>query len=223
MGEVFVTALRSVSLKVRPGEFIAIVGPSGSGKSTLLNLLGTLDTPSEGRIFIDGVDTSRLGEDDLAALRNTKIGFIFQSYNLINRTSVMKNVAIPAVVQGLSKEVREKRATELLKMVGLGDKIHRRPTALSGGEQQRVAVARALVNEPTFMLADEPTGNLDSKTGRSIVELLQRMNRNLGTTTIVVTHNLELANVTDRVIHLKDGVVSRDLPTTRTASKQKTQ
>jgi|TARA_B100000315_G_scaffold254848_1_gene296779 putative ABC transport system ATP-binding protein len=223
MGEVFVTALRSVSLKVRQGEFIAIVGPSGSGKSTLLNLLGTLDTPSEGRIFIDGVDTSRLGEDDLAALRNTKIGFIFQSYNLINRTSVMKNVAIPAVVQGLSKEVREKRATELLKMVGLGDKINRRPTALSGGEQQRVAVARALVNEPTFMLADEPTGNLDSKTGRSIVELLQRMNRNLGTTTIVVTHNLELANVTDRVIHLKDGVVSQDLPTTRTASKQKTQ
>lgn len=219
MGEVFVPALRSVSLKVRQGEFIAIVGPSGSGKSTLLNLLGTLDTPSEGRILIDGVDTSRLREDDLAALRNTKIGFIFQSYNLINRTSVMKNVAIPAVVKGLSKEVREKRATELLKMVGLGDKIHRRPTALSGGEQQRVAIARALVNEPAFMLADEPTGNLDSKTGQSIIELLQRMNRDIGTTTVVVTHNLELADVTDRVIHLKDGVVSRDIPTTRTTSR----
>ena len=216
MGEVFVPALSSVSLKIRRGEFVAIVGPSGSGKSTLLNLLGTLDRPTEGRILIDGADTSKLREDDLAALRNTKIGFIFQSYNLITRTTVLKNVALPAVVRGLSKEVREKRAIELLNLVGQGDKLHRRPTALSGGEQQRVAIARALVNEPAFMLADEPTGNLDSKTGQSIIELLQRMNRDYGTTTIVVTHNLELADATDRVIHLKDGTVSRDIPSTST-------
>ena len=162
MGLVKVHALRGVNLKIRHGEAVSIVGPSGSGKSTLLNMLGALDTPTSGKILIDGKDITRLGERALARFRNRKIGFIFQSYNLIDRSKVTKNVELPAIVAGMPKKTRDERVHELLDLVGLGDKADRKPNALSGGEQQRVAIARALINDPAFILADEPTGNLDS-------------------------------------------------------------
>jgi len=210
MGLVKVPALRGVNLKVRHGEMISVVGPSGSGKSTLLNLLGALDTPTTGRILVDGADITRLRERALARFRNRKIGFIFQSYNLIDRSKVTKNVELPAIVAGMPKDIRNRRVHELLELVGLGDKADRRPNALSGGEQQRVAIARALINDPAFILADEPTGNLDSKTGKEIQNLLIRVNQEKNATIVVVTHNVELAERTGRILHLRDGVVEKE-------------
>lgn len=210
MGLITVHALRGVNLKIRHGEMISVVGPSGSGKSTLLNLLGALDTPTSGKILVDDVDISRMGERALARFRNRKIGFIFQSYNLIDRSKVTKNVELPAIVADMPKKLRDRRVHELLDLVGLGDKANRRPNALSGGEQQRVAIARALINDPAFILADEPTGNLDSKTGEEIQNLLIRVNQEKKATIVVVTHNLELAERTGRILHLRDGVVEKE-------------
>jgi putative ABC transport system ATP-binding protein len=210
MGLVTVYALRGVNLRMRHGEIVSVVGPSGSGKSTLLNMLGALDTPTSGKILIDGVDISRMGERALARFRNRKIGFIFQSYNLIDRSKVTKNVELPAIVSGMPKKLRNQRVHELLDLVGLGDKSNRRPNALSGGEQQRVAIARALINDPAFILADEPTGNLDSKTGEEIQNLLLRVNEERKATILIVTHNLELAEKTGRILHLRDGVVEKE-------------
>jgi putative ABC transport system ATP-binding protein len=210
MGLVTVYALRGVNLRMRHGEIVSVVGPSGSGKSTLLNMLGALDTPTSGKILIDGVDISRMGERALARFRNRKIGFIFQSYNLIDRSKVAKNVELPAIVAGMPKKLRNQRVHELLDLVGLGDKSNRRPNALSGGEQQRVAIARALINDPAFILADEPTGNLDSKTGEEIQNLLLRVNEERKATILIVTHNLELAEKTGRILHLRDGVVEKE-------------
>jgi putative ABC transport system ATP-binding protein len=210
MGLITVHALRGVNLKIRHGEMISVVGPSGSGKSTLLNMLGALDTPTSGKILIDGFDISRMGERALARFRNRKIGFIFQSYNLIDRSKVTKNVELPAIVADMPKKLRDRRVHELLDLVGLGDKANRRPNALSGGEQQRVAIARALINDPAFILADEPTGNLDSKTGAEIQNLLLRVNDEKKATIVIVTHNLELAERTGRILHLRDGVVEKE-------------
>jgi putative ABC transport system ATP-binding protein len=210
MGLITVHALRGVNLKIRHGEMISVVGPSGSGKSTLLNMLGALDTPTSGKILIDAFDIGRMGERALARFRNRKIGFIFQSYNLIDRSKVTKNVELPAIVADMPKKLRDRRVHELLDLVGLGDKANRRPNALSGGEQQRVAIARALINDPAFILADEPTGNLDSKTGEEIQNLLIRVNQEKNATIVVVTHNLELAERTGRILHLRDGVVEKE-------------
>jgi putative ABC transport system ATP-binding protein len=210
MGLITVHALRGVNLRMRHGEMVSVVGPSGSGKSTLLNILGALDTPTSGRILVDGVDISRMGERALARFRNRKVGFIFQSYNLIDRSKVSKNVELPAIVAGMPKKMRNRRVHELLDLVGLGDKSNRRPNALSGGEQQRVAIARALINDPAFILADEPTGNLDSRTGQEIENLLLRVNKERNATIVIVTHNLELAEGTGRIIHLRDGVVEKE-------------
>ncbi|WP_455143740.1 ABC transporter ATP-binding protein [Candidatus Hodarchaeum mangrovi] len=201
--EVF--ALRNVNLQIRKGDFIAIMGPSGSGKSTLLNCLGALDRASSGEIYIDGIEISSLDDEGLAWLRNRKIGFIFQAYNLINRSTVGENVEVPSLVTPLSPEERKMKARKLLHTLGIGDKYDRRPKTLSGGEQQRVAIARALMNDPTILLADEPTGNLDSRSGLVIMDLLQNLNRDLGVTIIVVTHDPEIANMSHRIYYLKDG------------------
>jgi putative ABC transport system ATP-binding protein len=207
LGNIQVEAVRGVNLSIRKGEFVSIVGPSGSGKSTLLNMIGALDKPTSGHIFIDGVEISKLSEGKIAELRNRKIGFIFQSHNLIARTSVMKNVELPSIVMGVSRRERRRRARNLLKMVGLGDKMSRKPIELSGGEQQRVAIARALINNPALVLGDEPTGNLDSKTGAAIINLMQEINKDYAVTFILTTHNPEVANATERIIHLRDGQI----------------
>jgi putative ABC transport system ATP-binding protein len=209
MGKVRVAALRGVDLKVKRGEYVSIVGPSGCGKSTLLNLLGALDKPTSGKIIIDGVDITSLGERGLAKFRNRKVGFIFQSYNLINRTTALKNVELPAIMLGMPEKKRRRKALELLELVGLGGMADRKPSELSGGEQQRVAIARALMNDPSIILADEPTGNLDSKTGSEIDGLMHRINREREATIVMVTHNMDLADDTDRIIHLRDGVVEK--------------
>jgi len=208
LGSVNFPALNGVDLEVDEGEFTSIVGPSGSGKSTLLNMLGALDRPTSGHVFIEGSDLFRRNENELAKFRNRKLGFIFQAHNLLMRTPVLANVALPAVIAGESRAKRTRRARELLESMGLGDKVARKPTELSGGEQQRVAVARALMNEPLIVLGDEPTGNLDSKTGAEIVALMKRINEERGTVFILVTHNPEVANETERVIHLRDGRIS---------------
>jgi len=210
VGNIVVHALRGMSFKVRKGEFVAIMGPSGSGKSTTLNLIGALDRPTSGKVLIDGVDISKLNDDELAYLRNKKIGFIFQSYNLINRTTVLRNVELPAIVSGMSKKERVEKAKKLLKAVGLESEIYRSPKYLSGGQQQRVAIARALMNDPTIILADEPTGNLDSKTGAEVMRYLRKMNEEFGTTLIVVTHDREVAEYAERIIHIKDGKVLKE-------------
>jgi len=210
LGTIDYPALRGVSLKVRRGEFISIVGPSGSGKTTLMNLLGALDRPTAGRVFIDATDIFTLNDRELAAFRNRKIGFIFQFHNLIMRTTVERNIELPLMLMGMKKEERLKRVTEILTAVGLADKIRVKPNLLSGGQQQRVAVARALVTQPTIILGDEPTGSLDSKTGAEVVALMKKMCKDLGTTFIVVTHNPEVANETDRIVHIRDGRVVKD-------------
>ena len=210
VGHLEFPALRGINLKVKKGEFISIVGPSGSGKSTLLNMLGALDRPTSGYVFIDGINIFSLNDNQLAEFRNSKIGFVFQAYNLIPRATVIKNVELPMIVKGIPKAERFKRAYELLKRVGLEDKIYRKPLELSGGEQQRVAIARALVNQPSIVLADEPTGNIDSKAGYEIVNLLKEINSEFGTTFIIVTHNPEVANATERIIHIRDGKIYKE-------------
>lgn len=202
--------LKNINFEVSRGEFVSIVGPSGSGKSTLLNILGTLDRPTEGDIFIDGEDVFSLDDHDLAYLRNNAIGFIFQSYNLINRASVLKNIEIPCIIAGISKSERLERASKIMGLLGIEDKGNFKPFNLSGGQQQRVAIARALMNNPSIILADEPTGNLDTKTGNEVFNLLKMLSNKYDRTIVMVTHNPELAEKTDRIIHLKDGEIERE-------------
>lgn len=202
--------LKNINFEVSRGEFVSIVGPSGSGKSTLLNILGTLDRPTEGDIFIDGEDVFSLDDHDLAYLRNNAIGFIFQSYNLINRASVLKNIEIPCIIAGLGKSERLERASKIMGLLGIEDKGSYKPFNLSGGQQQRVAIARALMNNPSIILADEPTGNLDTKTGNEVFNLLKMLSNKYDRTIVMVTHNPELAEKTDRIIHLKDGEIERE-------------
>jgi putative ABC transport system ATP-binding protein len=206
-----VIALRDVTFKVNKGEFLAIVGPSGSGKSTLLNMIGALDRPTSGRVFIGGVDTFSLSDSEIATIRNKMIGFVFQSYNLINRTTVQKNVELPGIIKGMSGSNRIRRAKKLLEMLGIGDKANYRPSNLSGGQQQRVAIARALMNNPTIILADEPTGNLDTKTGNEVFDLLRILSQKYRRTIIMVTHNPALAEAADRAIYIMDGRVEREV------------
>jgi putative ABC transport system ATP-binding protein len=205
MGEVEVQALRGVSFQIERGETIAIMGPSGSGKSTLMNILGCLDRPTEGEYFLDGENVAHMKEDQLANIRNRKVGFIFQSFNLLARTSALANVELPLRYSGITNGERLKRALEALELVGLGDRLHHHPNELSGGQQQRDAIARALVNQPSIVMADEPTGNLDSKTGDEIMDLLLELNRARGVTLILVTHDPDIAARTGRVVHILDG------------------
>ncbi len=206
MGEVEVHALRGVDVNIERGEVISIMGPSGSGKSTLMNILGALDRPTSGSYCLNGEQVSTLKDDQLAAIRNREVGFVFQSFNLLGRQSALTNVELPMRYAGVS-EGKRKRAVEALEAVGLGDRIRHRPNELSGGQQQRVAIARALVNNPAIILADEPTGNLDTKSGDEIMKILLDLNREFGTTLIFVTHDPEIAEQTQRVIHLRDGLV----------------
>jgi len=200
-------ALNGVSMKIEEGEFISIVGPSGSGKTTLLSVIGTLDKPTSGRILIGGRDITGMDDNELSIIRNVHIGFIFQSYNLINRLSAIENVALPLVVRGVGSGERERLALKALSNVGLESKAHSKPSQMSGGEQQRVAIARALVTNPTIILADEPTGNLDSKNADNIMRLLTDINKTMNKTIIMVTHNIDLAKMTKKIIRLKDGVI----------------
>ncbi len=205
MGKIEVPALRDVSLEIEEGEFLAIVGPSGSGKSTLLNMLGCLDKPTSGAVFIGGVNTASLSENELAEIRREKIGFIFQQFNLIHSLTALENVALPMFFAGVNSDARIKRAAELLAKVGLEKRMHHKPSELSGGQQQRVAIARALSNNPAVIIGDEPTGNVDSETGDAIMGILEGLNRNEGRTIIVVTHDTEIAAHAPRVIRMKDG------------------
>ncbi len=205
MGDNEVHALRGVSLTVRRGEIVAIMGPSGSGKSTLMNILGCLDQPTYGLYVLDGQDVSTMSDDALAAARNKMVGFVFQSFNLLARTSALDNVLLPLVYAGATLRQRKKRSREVLESVGLGDRLHHTPNELSGGQQQRVAIARALVNQPAIILADEPTGNLDSTSGKEIMEILQRLNHDSGITVILVTHDPNVTRYAQRVIQLFDG------------------
>jgi putative ABC transport system ATP-binding protein len=207
MGEVEVHALRGLSLTIQQGEGIAVMGPSGSGKSTLMNILGCLDRPSSGEYFLDGVDVAQMNDDQLAQVRNRKVGFIFQSFNLLPRASALTNVELPMRYSGISARERRQRAKDALAAVGLGDRMSHRPAELSGGQQQRVAIARALVNNPAIVMADEPTGNLDSRSGSEIMDLLQRMNQERSVTLILVTHDPSIADRMQRAIHIRDGQV----------------
>lgn len=207
LGKTEVHALRGVDLKASPGEFVAVMGVSGSGKSTLLHLLGALDRPTEGSIKIDGVDLSTLKDSQLADIRSKKIGFVFQFFNLLTRLTALRNVQLPLEIAGAPGKEAQKRALEMLKLVGLEDRASHRPTELSGGEQQRVAVARALINNPKILLADEPTGNLDTKTGLEILQLLKQINKEKSKTLIIVSHDLRVAELADRTVNLRDGVV----------------
>jgi putative ABC transport system ATP-binding protein len=209
MGDIEVHALRGISLRIYEGEFVAIMGPSGSGKSTLMNMLGALDQPTSGDYFLDGLDVSRASDRDLASIRNRKIGFVFQSFNLLKRTSALRQVELPLIYAPAAGN-RRKKAIAALEAVGLGPRIHHLPSELSGGQQQRVAIARALVTEPAIILADEPTGNLDSKSGTEVLKIFQQMNREKGMTTIFVTHDAFIARHTDRVIMLRDGRIVAD-------------
>jgi putative ABC transport system ATP-binding protein len=210
MGDVEVKALRGANLDILPGEMVAIMGPSGSGKSTLMNIIGCLDVPSTGIYRLDGVDVSRLNDDRLAEIRSKKIGFVFQSFNLLARTSALANVELPLIYAGVSGRERRRRAVEVLEMVGLGNRLDHKPNELSGGQQQRVAIARSLINRPKLILADEPTGNLDTKTSDEIMKLFQQLNQERGMTIVFVTHDSETANYCQRIIHIRDGQIERD-------------
>ena len=211
LGEVKVPALRGVNMEIKRGEMVSIMGPSGSGKTTLLNLLGGLDRPTAGKIWIDGVDISTLSDSELVRLRLDKIGFIFQQYYLVPWLTALANVEIPLMLKNIPRKERRKKAMKLLELVGLGKRMHHEPSKLSGGEQQRVAIARALANDPSIILADEPTGNLDTKTGAEIVNLLKRLNSEENVTVIVVTHDPEVAKETQRILRIRDGVIERIL------------
>lgn len=209
MGKVI--SLRNVNFTVNKGEFVSVVGPSGSGKSTLLNMLGALDRPSSGRVFINGINIFSLNDSQIATMRNNTIGFIFQAYNLINRTTILKNVEFPGITGGMKDSDRRRRALKLLDFLGIKDKAKYKPSNLSGGQQQRVAIARALMNDPKLILADEPTGNLDSKTGEDVFNLLMLLSHKFKRTIIMVTHNPEIAASTDRAIHIRDGSIEKEV------------
>jgi putative ABC transport system ATP-binding protein len=214
MGDVEVHALRGVSLKIREGEFVAIMGASGSGKSTMMNILGCLDRPTRGSYSLDGDDVSQLSKDERADIRCQKIGFIFQGFNLLSRTSALENVELPMLYLGVDAATRHQRAVDALASVGLAGREQNHPNQLSGGQQQRVAVARSLVNNPALILADEPTGNLDSRTSVEVMEIFQRLNRERGITLVLVTHELDIAQYAQRVIVFKDGKIKSDQPVT---------
>jgi putative ABC transport system ATP-binding protein len=209
MGRVLVPALRGVTFNVEEGEFVAVFGPSGSGKSTLLHVLGGLDRPDEGEVLVDGIGFSTLNDNALAEVRLRKIGFVFQFFNLLPRLTALRNVELPLMLADIPEKDSVKKAEETLKLVGLGDRMNHRPSEMSGGEQQRVAMARALINDPKIVLADEPTGNLDTKTGGEIVQLMKRLNEEKGQTFVVVTHDPAMAQTVDRIIYLKDGLIQK--------------
>ena len=210
LGEVELTVLKGVDLVINKGSFVAIMGPSGSGKSTLLHMVGALDIPSKGKIYIDGEDISFLSEDELAQIRGKKIGFVFQQFNLLHNLTALENVMLPMVFQGIPEKQRTERAKELLSSLGLGERIYHRPTELSGGERQRIAIARALANDPEVIVADEPTGNLDSTTGKKIMDILIELHKKDKKTIIVVTHDPNIASYTEETINIMDGEVVKN-------------
>ncbi|RLI93153.1 MAG: hypothetical protein DRO90_00020 [Candidatus Altiarchaeales archaeon] len=210
INEIEVPALRGLSMRIYKGEFVAVMGPSGSGKSTLMNMIGCLDVPTRGRIFLDGRDISKLEENELAQIRGKKIGFVFQKFNLMPSLTALENVMLPMTFQDIPRFQREDTAMKLLKRVGLEKRIHHKPSELSGGEQQRVAIARALANDPEVILADEPTGNLDSRMGTEIMEMLKDLNKSDGKTIVIVTHDLNLSRYAERIVHIMDGKIIED-------------
>ncbi|WP_088225235.1 ABC transporter ATP-binding protein [Desulfosporosinus sp. FKB] len=208
-GDVELRALSGINLKIEDGEFVAIMGPSGSGKSTMMNILGCLDTATSGEFLLDDLNINRAREDELAEIRNRKIGFVFQSFNLLSRTTALENVELPMLYNGIGARERRIRATNALTAVGLSSRLHHKPNELSGGQQQRVAIARSLVNNPVILMADEPTGNLDSKSGIEVMNIFQQLNA-MGITIVLVTHEPDIAQYSKRIIHFKDGSIDRD-------------
>jgi len=206
-----VVALKNVSFSVPKCQFVSIVGPSGSGKSTLLNMIGALDKPTRGTVLMDGINIFTLPDNKLAKIRNNKIGFVFQSFNLINRSTVQKNIELPGIISGMNSTIRNKRALNILQTLGILNKAKQKPNNLSGGEQQRVAIGRALINNPSIILADEPTGNLDTANGEEIFQLLSQLTKKYFRTVIMITHNVDLAKRTDRSIYMKDGAIEKDV------------
>ncbi|NQS90741.1 ABC transporter ATP-binding protein [Patescibacteria group bacterium] len=209
VGEVKIEAIRGISLRIRAGDFVSITGPSGSGKSTLMHIIGCLDRPTSGKFFLDGKEVGKLNDNELAEVRNKKIGFVFQQFNLLSRSTTLRNIELPLIYAGVKMEERIKRAKAALEKVGLSHRLYHRPNELSGGERQRVAIARALVNNPSLILADEPTGNLDSKAGQGIIEIFQKLHSE-GHTLIVVTHERYVAGYSERIIHIKDGLLDKE-------------